>query len=236
MRTGVILPSFSATAERAREVAARAEAAGVDGVFCYDHVWPMGQPGRPAIAPFPLLAAIAATTDRVCVGTLVARIGLVPDRVLVAEVDALAALAPGRVVMGLGTGDRMSAGENEAYGVPFVTADERRASLRACVQALRARAVPVWVGDGAPATLAVAEEEGAAVNLWDAPPGRVAGQARRTEVTWGGPAPPAGGLEPLLAGLAGAGATWAVLGWPVDLVELVAASRRTGGSPGGAVP
>jgi len=59
MRTGVILPSFRADADAAFAAAGQAAAAGLDGVFCYDHLWPMGQPERPALAPFPLLAAIA---------------------------------------------------------------------------------------------------------------------------------------------------------------------------------
>lgn len=236
VRTGVILPTFQPTAAPAQDVAARAEAAGVDGIFCYDHLWPLGQPQRPAIAPFPLLGALAAATDRVFLGPLVARVGLVPDGVLVAEVDALWALAPGRAVVGLGTGDRMSAGENEAYGVAFVPAEMRRESLRACVVALRDRGVPVWVGDGSGATRAVAEAEGAVVNLWDAGPDRVAAQAARGEVTWAGPSPGARRLAPEVAALAAAGATWVVYGWPVDLDELAAAAvgpARPGGRPGG---
>ena len=168
VRTGVILPTFAASADEALAVARRADELGIDGVFCYDHLWPMGQPDRPALAPFPVLGAVAATTARVAVGTLVARIGLVPEGVLESEFEALAAIAPGRVVAALGTGDRLSAEENRAYGIDFAPAGERRDALRRCARSLRARGVPVWVGGGAPATVALAEEEGVAVNLWDA--------------------------------------------------------------------
>jgi alkanesulfonate monooxygenase SsuD/methylene tetrahydromethanopterin reductase-like flavin-dependent oxidoreductase (luciferase family) len=237
VKTGVILPSFRDDAAEALDVARRADESGVDGVFCYDHLWPMGRPDRPALAPFPLLAAVAATTRRVAVGTLVARIGLVPDGVLVSEVDALRALAPGRVVVGLGTGDHLSARENEAYGVPFAPAAERRASLREVAAALAGRGVPVWIGGGGPATRQVAVDARVAVNLWDAGPGAVAAQAHETEVTWAGPSPePASGgaaapgaapdgaaaLAGLLPQLHAAGATWAVFGWPVPLEALVA--------------
>src|SRR5665213_2049697 len=98
VKVGIILPSFAERSTDAIDVARRAERAGIDGVFCYEHLWPMGQPERPAIAPFPLLAAIAAQTERIAVGTLVARIGLVPDDLLVAEVDTLEAIAPGRTI------------------------------------------------------------------------------------------------------------------------------------------
>ena len=59
MRTGVVLPTFRDTPDEAFAAAAEAVAAGVDGVFCYDHIWPLGQPQRPALAPFPLLGALA---------------------------------------------------------------------------------------------------------------------------------------------------------------------------------
>jgi len=244
MRVGVILPSFRADADEACSVARQADRLGIDGVFCYDHLWPMGRPDRPALAPFPLLAAVAASSERIAVGTLVARVGLVPDEVLVAEVDALLALAPGRVVIALGTGDRLSAPENDAYGVPFAPTGERRAALRRVVRVLRDGGVPVWVGAGARATVEVAEEERVAVNLWDVAPEQVADQARRSEVTWAGPLlqhaeggaaasddAPAGAaaIKVLLPQLAEAGATWAVFGWPVPLEALATTNRELSG-------
>ena len=177
MKTGVILPTFRPDADEARSVARQAEAAGVDGVFCFDHLWPMGQPERPALAPFPVLAAVAASTERICVGTTVARIGLVPEAVLVAEFCALQFLAPGRVVAGLGTGDSLSRRENEAYGVPFDPAEQRRGSLWVVAETLRHRGIPVWVGAGSPDTNRRAGEAGVALNLWDATPDQVAAHA-----------------------------------------------------------
>ncbi|MHB1774429.1 MAG: LLM class flavin-dependent oxidoreductase [Acidimicrobiales bacterium] len=231
MRTGVVLPTFRHAVDETLAVVEAAEAAGVDGVFCYDHLWPLGEPERPAIAPFPLLGAVAARTERLWLGPLVARVGLVPDEVLLAEFEALAALAPGRVIAALGTGDRLSAPENEAFGVPFTPAADRRDALAHCVRALRRRGLPVWVGGGARRTVAIAEAEGAAVNLWGVTPDAVALQAEHSEVTWGGPTPAAGagsaGAEGALAALvpelAEAGATWAVFGWPVPLEALAAA-------------
>ena len=86
----------------ASTAAAEAVAAGVDGLFCYDHLWPMGQPERPALAPFPVLGALATrlgrpsrTGDGPFLGTLVARVGLVPNAVLAAQFVALDAAGPG---------------------------------------------------------------------------------------------------------------------------------------------
>ena len=151
----MVLPTFRDTPDAAFEAAAEAVAAGVDGLFCYDHIWPLGQPERPALAPFPILGALATRFppwsegtregagdggeaadgadggDRggPFVGTLVARVGLVPNAVLAAQFTALERLAPGRVIAGLGTGDRLSEEENRAYGIPFASAVRRRTEL-----------------------------------------------------------------------------------------------------------
>jgi len=205
-------------------VAASAAASGVDGVFCYDHLWPMGDPTRPALAPFPLLGVIARRHPELVVSPLVARIGLVSDEVLLSQFAALDAIAPGRVLAALGTGDHLSAEENRAYGIEFAPASTRRASLERCAATLLERGTEVWIGGGAAATLKVAADLGCAVNLWGASPADVASQARSTRVTWAGLAP--GGddeIATLLAALELAGAAWAVVGNLIDPVRLRAA-------------
>ena len=119
MQVGITLPQFRDEADSALEAARRAEDLGIDGVFCFDHLWPMGQPGRPALSSGPLLGALAASTSTIAVGTLVARIGLLPDDVLVAVLSSLASMSGGRLIAGIGTGDHLSRAENEAYGIPF---------------------------------------------------------------------------------------------------------------------
>jgi hypothetical protein len=181
IRTGIVLPTFRQTADEAFAAAHDAFAAGVDGVFCYDHIWPMGEPDRPALAPFPVLAALAATEGLPATrgggpffGTLVARIGLAPNGVLLSQFTALDRLAPGRVIAGLGTGDHLSAAENRAYGIPFASAAERRADMVELGVALRTRGVTVWVAGGAAARVVEARAVGAALNVWDADPALVA--------------------------------------------------------------
>ena len=178
IRTGVVLPTFRETPDGAFEVAARAVEAEVDGVFCYDHIWPLGQPERPALAPFPVLGALATRlsprddgSGGPFLGTLVARVGLVPNAVLTAQFTALDRLAPGRVIAGLGTGDHQSEAENRAYGIPFPSASERRAALVELGRALVDRGIVVWVAGGQAARTQEAEAVGAALNLWDADAG-----------------------------------------------------------------
>jgi hypothetical protein len=234
-----VLPLFQHTAEPAFAAATAAVAAGVDGLFCYDHIWPIGQPERPALAPFPILGALATMLGRSegprggpYLGTLVARVGLVPDTVLASQFLALERLAPGRVIAGIGTGDRLSENENLAYGIPFTSAAERRTEMVELGRRLTGQGLPVWVAGGAAARTEEARAAGAALNVWDATPAlvaeRVAGPPG-VEVTWAGPPPTAPPpLRERLGALNEAGATWVIFGWPVDVDELAAAARHLG--------
>jgi alkanesulfonate monooxygenase SsuD/methylene tetrahydromethanopterin reductase-like flavin-dependent oxidoreductase (luciferase family) len=233
MRVGVILPTFAPTAAEALDAADEAEESGLDGVFAYDHLWPMGEPGRPAISPYPLLGAIAVRTRLVALGTLVARVGLAADEVLVEEMLSLEALSGGRLVAAVGTGDAKSAQENRAYGIAVRPAHERRAQLAAVLTALVSAGVTAWGGGGSLATNAAIRASGAALNLWAAPVEAVADAARDGEVTWAGRLP--SHREPaaaLLAALEAAGASWACVIWPGAAAPVVAAAstaRRCGG-------
>jgi alkanesulfonate monooxygenase SsuD/methylene tetrahydromethanopterin reductase-like flavin-dependent oxidoreductase (luciferase family) len=219
VKVGVTLPTFRDDLA-ALEAARRAEELGLDGVFVFDHLWPMGQSDRPALSAFAVLGAVAAVTTRVRFGPLVARIGLVPDDVLVAEFASLAHMAPGRLIAGMGTGDSKSAAENVAYGIPPGPADERRSALAGCARRVLELGVPVWVGGGSVSTteLAVDLGPGAAVNLWSGQASAVAALTGRCEVTWGGPvSADVPQIAMALSELAEAGATWAVCAWPESL-------------------
>jgi hypothetical protein len=155
----------------------------------------------------------------------VARIGLVPDEVLLSQFAALVAIAPGRVIAAMGTGDRLSAEENLAYGLGFAPAGERRAELRRVAAELLRRGIEVWIGGGAAPTVSIADELGCAVNLWAGDAGAVAAQAASGKVTWAGLAPADDDeLARLLAEIEGAGATWAVVGNVGDPSRLTRAS------------
>ena len=189
MRIGVTLPQFRSDAGPALAVARRAEAAGLDGVFVFDHLWPLGQPERPALHPFALLGALTAETGRVALGTLVARVGVLPDPVLVHTLVSLSRISGGRLIAGLGTGDRASRTENEAYGLAYPPAAVRLAALRSCCGALREAGVPTWVGGR---SVKVREAAGVADgwNAWGPDPATFAAEAATVaagvERTWGG--------------------------------------------------
>lgn len=223
MKVGITLPQFRDEADTALAAAERAEELGIDGVFVFDHLWPMGQPGRPALSSGPLLGALAASTSTIHLGTLVARIGLVPDEVLIDVLCGVDALSGGRFVAGIGTGDKLSAAENEAYGIPFETADIRRDRLMTVATAVVGAGVPVWIGGGRPEMVARARAAGAAINVWQVGAEKVAPLVDEgVEVTWGGPVGDTlAGATATLAAVAAAGATWAVCAWP-DSLEVVA--------------
>lgn len=222
MKLGVLLPTFQNTADQALAFAERAQRSGIDGVFAYDHMFPIGSPERPTLAPMPVLAAVASRLP-LTVGTLIARVTLVSTAQLVEQFTTLEEIAPGRVIAALGTGDKLSKPEHDAYGLAYPTPDARRALLRDAVAALSPR-MPVWCGAGSPATNAIAREFGVALNLWGVSADVVRAEVAKGPVTWGGPLH--GEVAPTLSALDNAGATWVVAGTPAPL-DALEAWRRT---------
>jgi alkanesulfonate monooxygenase SsuD/methylene tetrahydromethanopterin reductase-like flavin-dependent oxidoreductase (luciferase family) len=122
VRVGITLPSFQSEPDKVLAVARAAEDAGLDGVFLFDHLFrergdAAGAERRPALELLTMTAAVAAATDQVKVGTLVARATLRPPGTARAAFDSLARIAPGRVIAGLGAGDDESIAEDAAFGV-----------------------------------------------------------------------------------------------------------------------
>ena len=231
MKVGVTLPQFRPIAEPSLVAARVAEASGLDGVFVFDHVWAIGNPSRPARNAWPLLGALAAETERVSLGTLVARVSLLPNAVLAHNLETLHRMLGDRLIAGLGAGDQLSEAENAAVDVPFPSAEERLADLADACRRVRALGMTTWVGGRSAKIHDLAVAQGVVLNLWGAEPERIAALTD-VEVTWGGPAPKEqGAIADLLQRLSDSGATWAVLGPPygadddpVPAVELVAAA------------
>jgi alkanesulfonate monooxygenase SsuD/methylene tetrahydromethanopterin reductase-like flavin-dependent oxidoreductase (luciferase family) len=95
------------------------EDAGFDGVYVGDHLLYRGD-GRPERGPWEawtLLAALAAVTERVELGSLVTCAGFHPPAVLAKMAATVTEISGGRFVLGLGAG--WNEAEFRAFGIPF---------------------------------------------------------------------------------------------------------------------
>jgi alkanesulfonate monooxygenase SsuD/methylene tetrahydromethanopterin reductase-like flavin-dependent oxidoreductase (luciferase family) len=88
------------------DLAALAERSGWDGVFVEDYL--IHPDGLDAYDPWVSLAAIAAATDRIRIGTLVAALPRRRPGKLAAEAVAIDHLSDGRMILGVGSGDPTS--------------------------------------------------------------------------------------------------------------------------------
>jgi alkanesulfonate monooxygenase SsuD/methylene tetrahydromethanopterin reductase-like flavin-dependent oxidoreductase (luciferase family) len=176
VKIGLTLPSFVRDPEGPLSVACTAEAAGLDGVFVYDHLFRRARDGarRPALEGPALLAAVAAATGRIGVGGLVFRATLRPPATLAAALDGVHRIAGPRLLPTIGSGDHESREENESFGLTFGTMEDRVDALRATVLATRDRGYPIWVGGLSAAVRALAADLADGWNRWGGPPDRFA--------------------------------------------------------------
>ncbi len=229
VRLGVTLPTFRDDWRAALTAARDAEEAGLHGVFCFDHLWPMGHPHRPSLSLLPTLGAVAASTARIRLGPLVARVGLLPDEVLLASLLGLKEIAGERLLVGLGTGDTKSVEEHLRNGLAYYGASERQHRLHETVRQLTAMGVETWAGAGNEATNRAAQAAGLTLNFWDVDARRLAAEAARGPVTWAGPLPSRPDeAARRIAEVGRAGASFVVWGWPRSLELVVEAARLAG--------
>jgi alkanesulfonate monooxygenase SsuD/methylene tetrahydromethanopterin reductase-like flavin-dependent oxidoreductase (luciferase family) len=200
LRIGLTLPSFRDDPEPAFAVAAAAEAAGLDAVFAYDHLFRRAADGtrRPAIELLTLMGAVAADTSRIAIGALVARATVRAPAVLAHGFDTVARIAgPDRVIAGVGAGDGESREENESFGLGFGSVQDRIAVLRDAVGVVRDRGYPVWVGGRDPAVREIAAAWADGWNRWGTGLGptkfgaqaadlRIAAARAPFTISWGG--------------------------------------------------
>lgn len=194
IRTAITLPSFRDSPEPAIAVARAAEAAGLDGVFAFDHLFRSAPGGlRPAIESFTLLGAVAAETERIALGPLVARATLRPPATLAHTFATLQRVSNGRLIAAIGAGDHESRAENESFGLDFGTIADRVAALGDAVDAALGHGYPVWVGGtSAPVRAVAARADG--WNRWGGTPERFAAEVREIKasakgeyvISWGG--------------------------------------------------
>jgi len=120
LRIGVQLPEVERDVRwpEYRAMALAAEGVGFDSIWVGDHL--LYREGRPERGPWDawtLLSALAATTERVRLGPLVACAAFHPPGVLARMAANLDEVSGGRFVLGIGAGWNET--EFRAFGIPF---------------------------------------------------------------------------------------------------------------------
>ncbi|MBW3556921.1 MAG: LLM class flavin-dependent oxidoreductase [Actinobacteria bacterium] len=133
-----------------QEWAQRAEQLGFGSLWMADHLFLSiekygAAPGDHfGYDPIVGLAALARTTSRVQLGTLVLCAQLRPPKVLAHQLETLHDLAAGRFIAGVGAG--WFEPEYRAAGIPFGSPALRLAQLVEVLEALAGGPTPRWVG------------------------------------------------------------------------------------------
>ena len=109
----------ASTWSRVRALAQRAEAAGLDSLWVYDHlIFRMADEAEDGIhEAWTLLTAVAAVTERVELGTIVLGTGFRPAGMTAKMAATLDEVSGGRLILGLGCGWHEP--EYRAFGYPY---------------------------------------------------------------------------------------------------------------------
>jgi alkanesulfonate monooxygenase SsuD/methylene tetrahydromethanopterin reductase-like flavin-dependent oxidoreductase (luciferase family) len=104
VRFGVSVPCLSASAGTLIEMAWTAEVHGWDGFFVWDHMLFDADDMVPIVDPWVVLGAVAATTQRIRLGTLVTPLARRRPWKVARETVTLDRLSDGRAILGVGLG------------------------------------------------------------------------------------------------------------------------------------
>ena len=143
MKIGLLLPTREAVmagqydAAPQLELADRAEAAGFDSVWAGDSLL-----ARPRFEPLTLLAAVAARTRRVALGTAVLVAPLRNPVLLAHSAATLDRISQGRLILGVGFGTRNARVEHE-FGAADADYARRAGRMRELMEICRL----LWHGD-----------------------------------------------------------------------------------------
>ncbi len=128
LRLGIRLPQYASSWSHLRDAAIRAESLGFHSAWLNDHLWTPGRLHRDdAFDAFTGLAAVAAVTARMELGTAVMSASYRPPALAAKMASVLDVISGGRLVLGIGTGSDQ--GEHRAYGYPLASPRERTAGL-----------------------------------------------------------------------------------------------------------
>ncbi len=113
-----------------------AEEAGFDGAWVFDHFKPLyGDRNGPCLEGWTLLAAMAASTEHIRLGTLVTGVTYRHPSVLAAEAVTVDQVSGGRLELAVGAA--WFEGEHRELGIPFPQTRERTERLEEAVQVIR---------------------------------------------------------------------------------------------------
>ena len=218
---GTTLPQFTDDPQRFKDGVRRAEDAGLDSIWVFDHLWPLsGSKERPILEAWTSLAWAAEKTEHIRVGTLVTRSSLRNPHLLAHMARTVSEIAGERLIVGVGSGDQKSRAENEAFGLPYWEGDERIEQFDDTVALLREHlpsGARLWVAGRSDDALSIAAKFADGWNGWGGTPESFARDAatvaslaegRPVEPTWGGVMRESGAkaLTKTLSGFAAAGA------------------------------
>ena len=98
VRFGVTLPQIKRSWQQAREAACEFDRLGFDSVWVCDHLFGVPLPNLPILEAWSELAAVAAVTERVELGTLVTPPFFRNPAVLAKQLATIDQIAAGRVI------------------------------------------------------------------------------------------------------------------------------------------
>jgi alkanesulfonate monooxygenase SsuD/methylene tetrahydromethanopterin reductase-like flavin-dependent oxidoreductase (luciferase family) len=131
---GVTVPQIKRTWEESKSAAIEFEAMGYDSLWVCDHLYGPQSPSIPILEAWSLIAALAAVTERVEIGTLVTPAGMRNPAQLGKVISTIDNIAGGRIIPGFGAG--WMAREFTDFGVPFLPVGQRLRQLEETVQLL----------------------------------------------------------------------------------------------------
>jgi len=142
MRFGLDISQHQLTWEELLSRARFAEELGFDGAWVFDHFKPLYGPRTgPCMEGWTLLAALAASTDRIRLGALVTGVTYRHPSVLAAQAATVDNVSKGRLEFAIGAA--WFEEEHRELGIPFPANRERIDRLDEAVQVIRA----LWTGD-----------------------------------------------------------------------------------------
>jgi alkanesulfonate monooxygenase SsuD/methylene tetrahydromethanopterin reductase-like flavin-dependent oxidoreductase (luciferase family) len=132
---GVTIPQIKRTWAEATANSLEFEAMGYDSLWVCDHLYGPQSPQIPILEAWSLIAAVAAVTSKVEIGTLVTPAGMRNAAHLGKVIATVDNIAEGRIIPGLGAG--WMPREFTDFGTPFLNTGQRLGQLRETVELLK---------------------------------------------------------------------------------------------------